>query len=101
MNTNQNINELSPHLFWDLNKNTLSPETSKNIIIERVMDYGLMSDWKWLLSYYGEKKIIETALQLTNLSKLSATFLSTLFDIEKEKFACYKNNQSAQNFLNY
>jgi hypothetical protein len=95
------LSDLSPHLFWDYDVNSLSPEKSEHIIIERVLDYGLIPDWKWALSFYGEKKIIETALELNNLSKLSATFLSTLFGVEKEKFACYKNNRSAHNYLNY
>lgn len=95
------ISDLSPHLFWDYDLNSLTPETSGSIIIERVLEYGLMSDWRWLVAVYDEKKIIDTALQLKNLSKLSTTFLATLFEVEKEKFACYKNNQSAQSFLNY
>lgn len=99
---NQNkISDLSPHLFWDIDKNTLSPEGSKKIIIERVMEYGLISDWNWIVSVYGKEKLLETAMQLKNLSKLSANFLSTVFNVEIEKFACYKNNQSAHNFLNY
>lgn len=101
MEPKNKINELSPHLFWDIDKTTLSPETSRNFIIERVLEYGLISDWNWIVSVYGKEKLLETALQLKNLSKLSANFLATIFDVELEKFACYKNNRSAHNFLNY
>ncbi|MBK9284910.1 MAG: hypothetical protein IPM51_11435 [Sphingobacteriaceae bacterium] len=101
-NKKQNkLSDLSPHLFWDYDINSLSADKSEHVIIERVLDYGLINDWKWLLSYYGKQKIIDTALQLNNLSLLSAIFLSTIFEIEKEKFACYKNKRSAHNYLNY
>jgi len=101
MNNKPDINQLSPHLFWDIEKSNLSGTGSANVIIERVMEYGLMSDWKWIVSVYGEKKILETAMQLKNLSKLSANFLATIFKADIKNFACYKNNQSAHNYLNY
>jgi hypothetical protein len=101
MNPEKKIEDLSPHLFWDIDRHSLTIEHSSKIIIERVLDYGLKSDWDWIVSVYGTKKIVDTALFSRNLSKTSISFLSRIFNIQKENFACYKNNQLTNNFLNY
>jgi hypothetical protein len=56
-NNNTNINSLSDHLFWDIDKSKLDTIKSKKTIIQRVLDYGLMDDWKGylLISTYSGK----------------------------------------------
>ena len=101
MNSDKKIENLSPHLFWDMDRNTLSIDVSAKIIIERVLNYGLKSDWDWIVSIYGTKKILQMAMTSRNLSKTSLSFLSSIFNAQKENFACYKNNPLTNNFLNY
>lgn len=79
MGTTKNIiDALSPHLFWDVNRDNLSFVKNKKIIIQRVLEYGLENDWMIISDHYGIKEIAETALCLKELDKKSLSFISML-----------------------
>ncbi|OGG48900.1 hypothetical protein A3G63_01330 [Candidatus Kaiserbacteria bacterium RIFCSPLOWO2_12_FULL_52_8] len=40
-------------LFWDVNPRTLDLAAHKGVIIERMLNYGTLDDWRWLISTYG------------------------------------------------
>jgi len=101
MSHTKNINELSTHLFWDVDIASLDINTSKKTIIERVLGYGILNDWNWIVSVYGKDQIKNTALTLKNLDKVTLSFLANLFSIPKENFSCYTKIQSANNFWEY
>jgi len=65
------INNLSQHLFWDINKNNLYFEKHKKFIIQRVLEYGLLSDWKIIYNYYGINEIAQIAISLRDLDEKS------------------------------
>jgi hypothetical protein len=48
------LNNLSPHLFWDVDMNSLDFKKSKKLIIQRVLDYGLIGDWQIIFKTYGK-----------------------------------------------
>lgn len=53
---------ISPHtrrLFWDMDARKLDTETHKKTIIERVLNNGTLSDWRWLTTTYGSRSIKE------------------------------------------
>lgn len=83
------IKDLSSHLFWDVDTSLLDFNTSKNIIIQKVLEYGMMKDWQIIKEVYGKQTILKTALQLRNLDDVTLAFLSNIFDINKEEFRCY------------
>jgi len=88
------LKKLSPHLFWDVDINTIDINKSRSLIIQRVLDYGLIGDWKILLIIYGISEIALTAKSLRDLDKKSASFVSLLSKIPKEQFACFTSKQS-------
>ena len=88
------ITDLSSHLFWDVDNKNLSLIKNQKLIIQRVLDYGLINDWKIIMDYYGIEKIAETATKIKDLDKKSVAFISTLSNIPKEKFLCYTMRQS-------
>ena len=47
------LSALSPHLFWDIDKNRADMDSCPSQIIQRVLEYGTLDDWKLILSYYG------------------------------------------------
>ncbi len=47
-NENSYIPQFSSHPFWDIDPSHLDIEKSKKAIILRVLDYGLMEDWRLL-----------------------------------------------------
>ena len=96
-----NFKNLSKHLFWDINAHNLDPQKNKKQIIQRVLDYGLISDWQIIYNYYGINKITKTALTIRDLDKKSASFISLLSKIPKEKFLCYTIQQSIPRHWNF
>lgn len=101
MKNEMRLAALSNHLFWDIDINTLDLEKNKKQIIHRVLDYGLIDDWKFIQNYYGISKIAETALTIRDLEKKSATFIALLANIPKEKFLCYTTTQSTPQHWNF
>jgi ribosomal protein S8 len=95
------IENLSPHLFWDVDKSTLDFEKSKIQIVYKVLEYGLISDWNIIKEIYGLETIKEISLELRTLDDVTLSYLSNLFKIDKSNFRCYKLKQSNQNFWSY
>ena len=87
---------LSQHLFWDTVPETLDEDTDGRLIILRVLQYGLLSDWHTILDHYGLKIILDTAVEARELDVKTASFLSVIADLPKEKFKCYTSRQSSQ-----
>jgi ribosomal protein S8 len=100
MEVSHNINDLSAHLFWDVDKSALDFEKSKVQIIYKVLEFGLISDWEIIQEIYGLETIKNISLELRTLDVVTLAFLSDLFKIEKKQFRCYKHSQLIQNSWN-
>lgn len=94
------INDLSEHLFWDINKSDVSFEKSKHSIIYKVLEYGTIKDWKIIKQIYGLEEIKQTSLKFRNLDPVTLSFLVNYFNLKKSDFRCCTNKLSAQNFWN-
>jgi hypothetical protein len=101
MKTKHTISELSPHIFWDVNTMALDFEKSKEQIIYKVLEFGVMNDWNIIKNVYGLEVIKNISLQFRSLDVVTLSFLANLFQIEKSNFRCYKLKQSNQNSWNY
>lgn len=95
------IENLSSHLFWDVDKNAIDFFTSKEQIISKVLELGMLNDWNIVKQVYGLETIKNTALQLRSIDDVTLAFLSNLFEIDKTNFRCYKLKQSNPNSWNY
>ncbi len=60
MKTVKNISSFIGNLFWDVRKDKLNTKLHKKSIIERIINYGTLKDWKWLSSVYDKSTIIST-----------------------------------------
>ena len=92
---------LSPHIFWDVDVNSIDMEKNGVFVLQRVLQYGLLKDWLIIKSNLGLEKMKSIAVQIPTLDDVSLSFLSNLLHIEKSEFRCYKNMQSNQNYWNY
>ena len=99
------ITDLSLHLFWDADIKEVDWQKHKAYIVgiacpdfSGVMEYGTLKDWKIIKSVYGLSDIKRVALNLRHLDVFSLAFLSSILDIDKEQFRCYKLRQSRPNF---
>jgi hypothetical protein len=85
------ISDLSPHLFWDVDSSLLDFEKSKDLIIQKVLEYGVMKDWQIINNVYGKGIIKDTALHLRNLDEVTLSFLSNIYQINKQDFKCFSH----------
>lgn len=87
------IYDFSPHLFWDVDLDGFDFELHKVHLIHKVLEYGLLKDWDLLKQYYGLDVIKEVSLNLRTLDAVTLSYLSTIFNIDKTEFRCYKHKQ--------
>ncbi|MCF8367211.1 MAG: hypothetical protein K9H16_15585 [Bacteroidales bacterium] len=95
------IRNLSPHLFWDVDAATISFDQHAEFVVGRVLDYGLMADWKILSKSIGVEQIAKIAMNIRELDPKSLSFISALSKIPKEKFRCFTTQQSMPQHWNF
>jgi hypothetical protein len=93
-NTFPEIKDLSSHLFWDVDSLTLDWNTHRKFIVSRVLEYGLLSDWIIISSYYGKSELGRIAASLRNLDSRALSFIAGYTGLAQEKFRCYTTRQS-------
>lgn len=81
--------KLSKHIFWDVNEASVDYDEHAVFIVQRVLCYGLIEDWKAILNYYGLDKIVELAKEARNLDARSLAFMAILSGSAYEEFKCY------------
>ena len=69
-------------------------------IIFQVVEYGMMSDWLLVQKIYPKEELKEVVLNLRTLDKVTLSYLSHFFQIDKTQFRCYTSSQSARSFWN-
>ena len=88
------LSALSPHLFWDINKNRADMDSCPSQIIQRVLEYGTLDDWKLILSYYGLDKIVSECRKLRTLDAKALSFICCISNTDKTQYRCYHTTQS-------
>ena len=43
--------------FWDVNLDALDERKNERFIISRLLNYGRLDDWRWLVRTYGKHRI--------------------------------------------
>lgn len=94
------ISDFSKHLFWDVDLNGFDFELHKVHLIHKVLEYGMLKDWNLLKEKYGLETIKEVSLNLRTLDAVTLSYLSTIFNIDKTEFRCYKHRQLFPNLWN-
>jgi len=46
-------------LFWDIDPSSLDLERHKKELIVRILNYGRLDDWHWLMHQYGAEEILK------------------------------------------
>ena len=95
-----NVDDFSQHLFWDVDLNDFDFEKHNQFFAQRVIEYGTIYDWNLLKQLYGLEKIKNLALQFRSLDAVSLSYLSTIFNIDKTEFRCYKHRQLFPTYWN-
>lgn len=86
------INQFSKHLFWDVDRAKIDLQTHSAYVVQRVLEYGVMKDWKLLCSIWNIDEIAAIARELRSLDDVSLNFIATISNTPKENFRCYQWN---------
>ncbi len=100
MNQEITINDFSQHLFWDVDLADFDFEKHKSHLIQKVLEYGLIQDWRLLKQVYGLETIKLVSLNLRSLDAVTLSYLAAIFSIDKTEFRCYKHRQLYPTYWN-
>ncbi|MBJ7428829.1 MAG: hypothetical protein JHD28_07730 [Bacteroidia bacterium] len=87
---------LSKHLFWDTEITKIDIQKNKSFIIQRVLEFGLWSDWEIITNCYGVKEIGLISTQFRTLDLKALAFIINITGLSIEDFRCY----AVKNILN-
>ena len=88
------IEKLSPVLFWDMDKNKLDAEAHSAGLVQRVLEYGSLEDWRLTRDFYGLDRVVDICKTLRTLDPMALSFISAITDTPKTEFRCYHFAQS-------
>ncbi len=84
----------SRHLFWDVDKERINLNEKKAFLVNRVLDYGVMKDWKQLVEDLGIEEIGGIAMRLRDMDPRSMSFIALLTGMDIKQFRCYTLQRS-------
>ncbi|MBP3763969.1 MAG: hypothetical protein J6I49_08875 [Bacteroidales bacterium] len=95
MNTQQPLTEqLSPYLFWDIDKRDFNADKNSAQLIQRVLEYGELNDWRKVRDYYGLDRIASDCKTLRTLRPEALSFVCLVTGTHKEDYRCYTFRRS-------
>jgi len=84
------LKQLDKSLFWDVKFDILDIEKNADFIIERVLSFGDIKDYKLMRKIYDFGKIKKAAIKANYPNKKTINFWSIIFDIPINSFLCIK-----------
>ena len=94
MSSKECKDKLSPVLFWDMDRNAVNLDQCPGQIIQRVLEYGEMDDWRLIRDYYGMDKIAEACKQLRTLDPKALAYICLMSNTKPTEYRCYHFRQS-------
>jgi hypothetical protein len=95
------ISQLNKSYFWDTDFDSLDENKSKRLIVERVINFGNLTEIKLILEYYGLSETKNIVRNLAYIDPKTLNFLSLLFNIPKTEFRCYIQKRLKNQPWNY
>lgn len=87
--THNNLCGLSQYLFWDIDPSKFDIDKDAAWIVQRVLEYGNMEDWRIIKHHFGLNTIVSLAEGFRTLDPVALSFLCCISDTKKEDFRCY------------
>lgn len=79
--------------FWDVDLASAG-KLPERLVIERIVSLGTLSEFAFIIKFFGKKKVEETVINLNYLNPKTLNFLSKYFGRPKKSFKCYIRRQS-------
>ena len=94
------ISQLSSVLFWDMDRDNIDIEKHSAGLIQRVLEYGTLQDWRITRDFYGMDRIVADCMRLRNLDPMALSFICAISNTNKEDYRCYHFKQSTPTHWN-
>ena len=98
MNKNELLLKLSPHIFWNCDAGKLDYKKNKDIIIDRIIKYGLENDIIIMWKLYSRRAIKKVAVNIDVLENMRILYYSVMLGIKEKDFKCYRRMQFQKNY---
>lgn len=85
--------KIRKELFWDVDPTRLDMEVNKSLVIERVLSYGKLSEFKIIFDFYGKDTIAEVVKRLGYLDPKTFAFIISYLGIPKKEMRCFIKKQ--------
>ena len=100
MDEKECLSKLSPFLFWDIDMSQASMDACPQQVVQRVLEYGNLDDWRLIRAYYGLHRIVEFCKQMRTLDPVCLSSICLLSGTSKEEYRCYHTVQSRPTLWN-
>lgn len=97
--TDSDLQQLSPHLFWDVVD--VSWETHRLFLVQRILEYGSLNDFRLLRSKIGLEAIVEVAKQVRSLDIKTLNFIAVMSSCPINGFRCYNSKPYQMSFIDF
>lgn len=93
--------KLNDALLWEYDMSTFNWQTSKKLVVQRVVELGDLEDFYAAFDLYGGiggfREILKS---VPYLNDLDMNFVCNIFNLKKEELKCYKKKLSNQEHWN-
>jgi hypothetical protein len=76
--------------FWDVDLEKVFLDKHAAFIIERLLEYGDLSELEWVNKNYSPEVIVETVKKSRRISPKTGNFYAIYYGIPKEDLICMK-----------
>jgi len=94
MSSRECLSKFSKNLFWDADESQIMMDVHAAYIIQRVLEFGQMNDWRLINQYYGLQRITEECKKMRTLDPVCLSFICTISHTKEEDYRCYHFRQS-------
>lgn len=88
-------------LLWEYDKRNFDWNDMRNIVVQRVIERGLLSDYYAMLNLYGKRGVRQAITEIPYLSPKDMAFVCVMFNLKKEQLRCYTRKQSHHQLGNF
>lgn len=94
LTSKQFLAQFSQPLLWDVDPDSIDPETHAHFLIVRVMERGTRQEVRAAWSYYGATRIRGALLNAPSLSPKTIAFFANQFGLKREAFRAYQRTSN-------
>jgi len=99
MLSQDDLKQLSPHLFWDVE--SVDWDQHPGFIVQRILEYGMLSDFLLLKSRVGIQTIADHAKRLRTLDRKALHLIAMLSNSDLSEFRCFTTTPLAQDSVDF